>query len=408
MNVRHKLDALTALRFFAAALIVMGHAHPIFGSFGLATSAPLNQGVSFFFVLSGFILAYNYRNFDKTGSIGRFLAARFARVWPLHLITCILWIGLVFHFNRTAYFPGSTGIMQLLANLTLTQSWIPLKLWAISFNGVAWSISNEMFFYIAFPLIIMCWRKHWATVLFIASASVAIFIAAGNHFNLSSSDNTTGVGLLGIIYVNPLTRIFEFIIGVAVANIFLMPALHEFKASKASWLYLELFALGLCTASMVLVGNPLRINAFFGPAAGYYLQSEGLWLIWGILILVFALSKGPVTAILSTRPLVFLGEISFALYLVHAIVLACIEPRAETFKAFGLAGYGMFWGIALLAAAALYKGVEDPCRHLIMNTWDKRHASLMENMKTTYGPTAIGSVLLIACALVAVRVTGVI
>jgi peptidoglycan/LPS O-acetylase OafA/YrhL len=54
-----KLDALTSLRFFAAAMIVVHHGHRVFGSMGLAESLPLDQGVSFFFVLSGFILAYN-------------------------------------------------------------------------------------------------------------------------------------------------------------------------------------------------------------------------------------------------------------------------------------------------------------------------------------------------------------
>ncbi len=62
-----RLDPITSLRFFAAAMIVIGHAHAIFGSWGIATAIPLEQGVSFFFVLSGFILTWNYPSLARVG-----------------------------------------------------------------------------------------------------------------------------------------------------------------------------------------------------------------------------------------------------------------------------------------------------------------------------------------------------
>lgn len=403
MNVKHKLDALTALRFFAAAMIVLTHAHPIFGSFGIAEAAPLGQGVSFFFVLSGFILAYNYRDFARDGSIPRFLVARFARVWPLHLVTCVIWIGLIFHFDRHTYFGGETGMIRLISNLTLTQTWIPLKLWALSFNGVAWSISNEMFFYLLFPLFIGLWSKHWAKLFFAATLLVVGFIWAGNVLELKSADSYNGVSLLGTLYFNPLVRVFEFMFGIFLAKVFMTPAVHEFKASRLGWFYLELMALGLVFAGMLLAGNPGRIAAVFGTATGYYFQREGIWLLWGLLILVFALSKGPIGAILSTKPLVFLGEISFSLYLVHAILITFIEPYAEAIKPYGLTGYAIFWAVALLSSALLYKGVEDPCRHFIMNAWDRRHTSVRENFRASYRPAAIGSVALIVIAVAVVH-----
>ncbi|MFL1542426.1 acyltransferase family protein [Pseudomonas sp. O39] len=404
MIEKRQLDALTSLRFFAAAMIVLTHAHPIFGSFGLAEAAPLGQGVSFFFVLSGFILAYNYRGFSKDGSIARFLVARFARVWPLHFVTCIIWIGLIFHFDRYTYFGGAVGMERLLANLTLVQSWIPLKLWALSFNGVAWSISNEMFFYLLFPVFIGLWSKHWAKMFFAATLVVVAFIWAGNLLELKSADSFNGVSLLGTIYFNPLVRVFEFMFGIFLAKVFMTPLVHDFKTTTLGWLYLELMALSLAVVGMLLAGNPSRIADTFGTAAGYYFQREGIWLLWGLLILVFALSKGPIGAILSTKPLVFLGEISFSLYLVHAIIITFIEPHAEAIKPYGLTGYAIFWGVALLSSVLLYKGVEDPCRHLIMNAWDRRHTSHIENFKASYKPVAIVSASLIAIAVAVIHI----
>lgn len=141
-----KLDALTSLRFFAAAMIVVGHAHPLFGSLGFATAVPYPQGVSFFFVLSGFILAYNYPILEGRNALKGFLLARVARVWPLHAVMLLLWIALIFKFDRQSNFPGVEGLAKLVANVFLLQAWIPLRSWSLSFNEVAWSLSVEFFF----------------------------------------------------------------------------------------------------------------------------------------------------------------------------------------------------------------------------------------------------------------------
>ena len=161
MQRPQKLDALTSLRFFAAAMIVVSHAHPIFGSWGIANAAPLGQGVSFFFVLSGFILAYNYPVLANGAEARRFWLARFARVWPLHAVTALLWIAVVFNFDRQTYFSGYDGLARLFTNMLLVQAWMPLKDWSLSFNGVSWSLSVEFFFYASFPFLIARWKNHW-------------------------------------------------------------------------------------------------------------------------------------------------------------------------------------------------------------------------------------------------------
>lgn len=321
MNHTQKLDALTSLRFIAAAMIVISHAHPIFGSLGIANAAPLGQGVSFFFVLSGFILAYNYPQLETLHAVKRFWLARFARVYPLHLVTCILWIALIFDFNRDIYFPGYEGLGKLITNILLLQAWIPFKEWSLSFNGVSWSLSVEFFFYLCFPALITLWRKNWGWVLICLLCITAIFVLISELYRLPTSDEHLGVSTLGTIYFNPLVRILEFSWGIAVASAVKNISSSRIEFRKSQWLALELVTLASISIALLSAAAPVGIKQTLGEAAEYYYKREGLWLIWGGVIAIFALSKGPVSKLLSARPLVYLGEISFALYLCHALLI---------------------------------------------------------------------------------------
>src|SRR5271156_4621346 len=92
-----KLQALTSLRFFAAAMLVVFHSAPQicpeWSDFVLHKLA-LNQGVSFFYVLSGFILTYVYPNLQGRESIVKFLRARIARVYPVYVVAFFLYLPL--------------------------------------------------------------------------------------------------------------------------------------------------------------------------------------------------------------------------------------------------------------------------------------------------------------------------
>jgi len=111
-------------------------------------------GVSFFFILSGFILAYNYQDgiLKNKKSKRTFYQARFARIFPLHILTLVISVPLtygVFIQQKSIWFS------QALTNLSLTQSYVPIKSIYFSFNALSWSISDEMFFYLVFPFLIL-------------------------------------------------------------------------------------------------------------------------------------------------------------------------------------------------------------------------------------------------------------
>ncbi len=139
------LPALTSLRFFAAASIVYFHMQ----TFKVLPSVPnpdFALGVSFFFVLSGFILAYNYRDLAR-GDLGRFYIARFARLFPVHIVTFVFAALFVLPWNLWTFGPS---LITVPYNLTLTHAWLPLGGLVFSWNAVSWSISAELFFYLLF------------------------------------------------------------------------------------------------------------------------------------------------------------------------------------------------------------------------------------------------------------------
>lgn len=370
---RSKLAPLTAMRFFAASMIVIGHAHPLFGSYGIATTIPLNQGVSFFFVLSGFILTYNYPALSNTTEFRKFWVSRIARIWPLHIVMCAIWIALVFNFDQKTHFPGADGIIRLIANLFLLQIWVPLHSWVLSFNGVSWSIAVELFFYACFPLLISNWRTKWPTLIAAQLLLVLIAIFAGAYWQLPSEPGQN-FGLANILYFNPLVRLFEFTIGIVTALSVARMIENPLKIHPSGWLILELFSIFAASVSLLAVVDLPRVREVLGASFGYYLSNQGGAFFFAIMIGIFSISKGPIAHLLSTRVLVFLGEISFALYLSHAIVIHYLNPYSDRLNATGDIGYAVFWFTLLVISAALFWGIERPARSYIIQRF-YRHAT---------------------------------
>jgi peptidoglycan/LPS O-acetylase OafA/YrhL len=288
-----KIAPLTSLRFFAAAMIVVGHAYPLFGRGAIAEYLPLDQGVSFFFVLSGFVLAYNYPVLPTRADVARFWVARFARVWPLHAVTCLMWIALAFGFDRQTYFPGFEGMARLLVNLLLLQAWVPHKDWTTAFNGVSWTLSVEFFFYALFPLIVAFWARRWQVIVAVQAAIVVLFLIASHALALPASGDYPGPGLQSALFFNPLVRMLEFSAGVGIA--FLVPGFERSGATltKWQWLVLEVFVSSATIVALAAAAAPRGIQNLFGEAVAYYFTREGLWILWAAIVWLFAVSRGP-------------------------------------------------------------------------------------------------------------------
>ena len=164
------LHALTGLRWIAAFAVFLHHLQRPFGvpylNWWLGSLA-----VSFFFVLSGFILTYVYaeRMANKTVTVRKFLFTRWARIWPLHLACLVIFVTVFSSWN--AILGSWDHTPRFLTNLTMLQSWVPDPGWYFGFNGVSWSISTEFFFYLAFPFLMIGGEKKFWPIFVILTLS---------------------------------------------------------------------------------------------------------------------------------------------------------------------------------------------------------------------------------------------
>ena len=355
-----RLGALTSLRFVAALLIVVLHLH---GNFAIPDGLEawgFGTGVSFFFVLSGFILTYVYSSRRNVGKWD-FIVTRFARLWPAHMAA----FGLLFVLTpQKVFFHWSWS--KLFAFITLTQSWIPQIALNTAFNTPAWSISTEMGFYVCFLFFLPIWRERWLPITLGTLGLVCTLIWLVNtqpFFNNPTAH-------FSWIYIFPLARLFEFSLGMAAAQIWLV---HHDRASfgKTTGTLLEIVALGFAAYLMIHSeswANHASSIRFIGAAGSGWLQSGGFACIgFALLIYVMALERGAISKILAARPLLLLGEISFSIYLIHAPLLWALERFANRLADVPVFLQAAAFGVTLLLLSyIIWSGIELPCRRLIV------------------------------------------
>ncbi|MFD1359139.1 acyltransferase family protein [Fictibacillus halophilus] len=296
-----KLNSLTSFRFIAALLVYFYHV-------GIAKEFQTGYlGVSFFFMLSGFILVYNYKEklikLDPY-QLKRFYIARVAKIYPIHFLTFLL--AIPYYFFIPLKHEPFLYVFQAITNLLLIHSFIPFG--NVSFNGVSWSLSDEMFFYLLFPFIVFYWMK----VSFIKLVKLFVFIWIMTILLALYIPNETNFSQW-FFYFFPGIRIVEFIGGMILGGIFLKVK-NISNVSFFLFSFLEFFSI-LLFVGIVLISPQFSQNLRYG-----------LMTIPAILfiIFVFAFQKGILSKFLSLKLFVYLGEISFSFYMVHNLFLSYI------------------------------------------------------------------------------------
>jgi peptidoglycan/LPS O-acetylase OafA/YrhL len=309
---KNALPALTSLRFFAAMAIIAFHF-----SINNATMIPTflyaiikhgNMAVNFFFVLSGFVLAYTY--LDKPVEPRRFWLARFARVYPVYLLALLL--SLPAYFTTIDLGSGTdfvAAITTLFTELTLLQAWLPL--YGCGINCPGWSISAEAFFYLLFPVVGVYLAKLRTWPLLLITLLIWVIATAVNTplwFTYAAMQASETKRLVGdFIAFNPLLNLSAFIVGIATGIIFLR---QKYTTPDKTPSYgVTALEIGALVATLVVI-------AYSGiPHA--LLRTGIASPLFAAIIYVLALNKGGVAKLLAHPRLLILGEASYAIYILQ-------------------------------------------------------------------------------------------
>ena len=344
-----QIRSLTSVRFFAAFCIVISHTSAVTGfPFEWMSRVLLIQGVSLFFVLSGFILSVRYSNAGGSTPPG-FYVSRFSRIYPAYLLAALTAGVAEWFIYRDGLFQNRSIWFGFLAEIMLLQAWFPN---VFPLNGVDWSISTEAFFYLCFPYVRASRKMFWLLLL-VSFGFVATAVASAQalHFD-------TGLGLgsfFRFINPNPMARMAEFLLGVWLGAAYTRRPLSRAQTTVSRlvlWSGAEIMALLLCFGlshlSYLFTGMPAS-DAVGGSALQMVVLGSGAAPGFGLLIWVLAHERGLVSIVLRWRVLVALGEASYALYLFH-------ETIFQLFRNYnGLPNYGvLLWPQTVLISIGLF------------------------------------------------------
>lgn len=379
MNTKTKLDALTSLRFFACLMIIFHHCSTTF--FGEITPifsiiiSRLAQGVSFFFILSGFILAYAYREFNKDRTIFMFFKARFARIFP-----CYIFCFLLGYFLLNYNINWST----LIPFIFMSQSWLPNMRYYFSYNAVSWSISTEFSVYIVYPLLLIMLHKKPKLLIFISSIPLLIIIFINGYFSIPwmAPDNNKLIQLTGhaLLYINPLSRIFEFSIGMFLYYLWKQKNNKENYKIATVYQFISVFALIIFILCPSISDTFYRI--YFGPVVYNWSTLVGGFAVMAAVIYFFA-QDGLLSRLISNKVFVTLGEISFSIYMCHQIILFFSSGHSSVlFRFSGGINFILYFLYVILLSYVIWVFVETPIRKFIVGGKIVHRSNLMsETMK---------------------------
>lgn len=357
-----RFEALDSWRGLAAIAVALYHFKATGLLYSISVIRNADLAVPFFFVLSGFVITHAYydRVPDAVGA-GRFLLRRFGRLYPLHIFVLSLFVALeclkaiaVHHGFQSseAAFSGTNDIGSLVANILLLQAVVPFV--DPTWNAPSWSISVEFYTYVVFAVVFMLgkYRLHAATIVLFASGLTLICLESF-PFGITK---TSGLGLVQCLV--------GFSAGVLTYRLF-------------RWLRAK--DVRIPTVVEIAVAALMVITFHIHPS-----QTAISIVAFSVVVIVFAFQTGNVSGWLKTRPLVFLGRLSYSIYLLHFLIFAplflmirllqaklgiplTIQGDIEPLIHFGFPGATDLLALAYLAtvvaiASVTYEWIEKPGR----------------------------------------------
>jgi peptidoglycan/LPS O-acetylase OafA/YrhL len=405
---RPDVPALTGLRFVAAFSVLLAH--------GLSATVANNEppqgavlwlmqlsgfGMTLFFVLSGFVIHYNYSGLVTDGrlrGIAAFFWARFARLYPLFLLMMLVYV--LVSQRQIAYWTGRpeelNAIFQALPYFLLSiQSWIYKLIDGGSLidairggSPPTWSISTEWFFYFAYPCIawLILRARSPAVILLVACMWCVLWISfstglydrtpqidawAVDHFGpVAGVQNQADSFVRWLSYVSPYLRIGEFVLGAITAQLYV--ALRSRGVMR--WENTVGGAVFWAAALSVLLINYLAYSPDV-PLTIFRKMAMNFALAPSVALMVFCAARYQCVAsrLLTSRAAIGLGEASYSIYLVHSIVLIAavkLSGAAVHGVAYNVVKLVVLMAIVVAISLLLYAYYEAPARR-----WLRRRLS---------------------------------
>jgi peptidoglycan/LPS O-acetylase OafA/YrhL len=396
-----EIPSLTGLRFVAAFAILVLHTVTWCVPFNdtrvhrLVASGIGSIGMPLFFVLSGFVIHYNYAGLFRDQpyriALRQFLAARFARIYPLFffffLVGAVVDVTAAWTSNEPRAF-----LSYVIHYLTLTQSWVYTLVYDrlilnIGFS-LSWSLSCEFFFYAAYTAFVFYVLRlkrsstAIAAILVFSSAVVAALVLSFLHMDalleyaqahvkgyLSVQQNWVNSFHRWFFYFSPYARVWEFALGCLTAQLFIVMQTRKVSETERAvaaillWLalaWLPAFAITYRSGvgSQFADGMLQLLSLSFGDAVPL-----------AIIIFCAARYRTWLATALSHRAIVYLGEISYSIYAVHTWILRPFIRPATNFSAVyaidAIFRVTLAMAFTIIVAAGTYALIEQPCRKFL-------------------------------------------
>jgi peptidoglycan/LPS O-acetylase OafA/YrhL len=343
-----RLDSVTGLRWFAAFAVFAFHTSDRAPLPHLYTISQYGDaGVSFFFVLSGFVLTWSY---SPSVGLGTFYWRRFARVWPLLLVTTFIAIWAL----REDF---SAVWQKVLISLGLLQAWLPAG--DVFGNPVAWTLSCEAFFYLLLPFVAPLFIGRRLRTLAVSAVAVMAAIWAYRYLTfelLSPMDSRTHLQVVRF----PAGRFLEFVLGIIAGAALLRgwrPRLPRWPVVVAiavvlyglDWLHQQPWV----SASWTIQAMAPLFALLIAVSASADLRGRSSWV--------------------GSPAMVALGAWSYAFYLVHILVMdglvdTVVFSRTATWD--NLVPIAVWLVLSVVASYAAYRFVEHPTERRLRNLVD--------------------------------------
>lgn len=329
---------IQGLRALAALYVLFHHSTQLRGMFD-------NTGefcVALLFIISGFLMAGK-----KVKNAGKFISEKIIKLYPVNTL-CLLVA--VYIFRKELFFRWPAYI----CNLFLVQSWVPdIDYYFFSGDPVSWFLSDIMFAYLLFPLLSKLFRKSFkaATIMFAFLCATTIF-AAEYIYPTDKID--------ALIYIAPYSRILDFIAGMIAGSI---AADLSFRPNRLQAIALIVLISAFCTVPFL----PKSISLTF-------------WWYIPCALLIASLSKGNGRSgflgnVLSWSPLVWLGDISFGIFMYHFPIIWIMDVSAHKFgfTISPILQLTLALVLTVLAAALSKKYFEKPVNAKIREHFASKH-----------------------------------